>query len=63
MQSEELTPSDWCIVTERAQAYLVIDYTRDPLGVATETSPSNTEARTGSMTKSPGSRFLWNPGP
>jgi hypothetical protein len=33
MQSEELTPSDWCIITESGRAYLVIDYTRDPLGV------------------------------
>lgn len=33
MQSVELTPSDWCITTESGHAYLVIDYTRDPLGV------------------------------
>jgi hypothetical protein len=33
MRSEELTPSDWCILTEAGRAYLVVDYTRDPLGV------------------------------
>lgn len=33
MLSEEAMPSDWCIITEGGQAYWVIDYTQDPLGV------------------------------
>ena len=33
MLSEEATPGDWCIVTESGAAYLVVDYTRDPLGM------------------------------
>ena len=33
MLFEEATPSDWCIVTENGAAYLVVDYTRDPLGM------------------------------
>jgi hypothetical protein len=33
MLSEELTPSDWCIVSENGEAYLIVDYTNDAFGV------------------------------
>ena len=33
MLSEELTSSDWCLVTEFGTASMVVDYTQDPLGV------------------------------
>lgn len=33
MLPEELTLSDWCIVSENGEAYLIVDHTSDAFGI------------------------------